>query len=162
MWAPRFTASFEGHLNLQSGPDESQPFSAVEAFLRYHALPTGPWRLSAKAGRFYPPISYEHDGPVWSMSRTITPSAVNSWIGEEVIVIGAEARAARAVGDHFVDFRASAFGFNDAAGALISFRGCCTARYQIRDRRQLSDPQPSKSAKSLSPSGGTDLSNKIN
>lgn len=123
LWTPRFTTSLEGHLNLQSGPDQSQRFSAVEAFLRYRALPTGPWRLSAKAGRFYPPISYEHDGPAWSMTRTITPSAINSWIGEEVIVIGAEARAARSFGDHFVDFRASAFGFNDTAGALISFRG---------------------------------------
>ena len=123
LWEPRFTASLSAHLNLQAGPDQDMPFSAVEAFLRWRMPPKSPWRISAKAGRFYPPISLEHEGPAWTLTRSITPSAINSWIGEEVAVIGLEGRAARVFGDHFFDFRFSAFGFNDTAGTLLSLRG---------------------------------------
>lgn len=122
LWEPRFTASLSAHLNLQAGPDQSMPFSAVEAFLRWRMPPRSAWRVSGKLGRFFPPTSLEHDGPAWTLTRTITPSAINSWIGEEVAVIGAEGRAARVFGDHFLDLRAAAFGFNDTAGALLSYR----------------------------------------
>src|SRR5271154_7103711 len=46
---------------------------------------------SARAGLFFPPVSLEHDGSGWSLSRTLTPSAVNSWIANEVKVAGVEA-----------------------------------------------------------------------
>jgi hypothetical protein len=49
----------------------------------------------------------------------ITPSAINSWIGEEVKVVGAEATATRGT----VSATAAVFGFNDTAGTLLAFRG---------------------------------------
>ncbi|MEM9879616.1 MAG: hypothetical protein AAF862_10120 [Pseudomonadota bacterium] len=123
LWEPRFLVSLSGHFNPQAGPDQDMPVSAVETFLRWRAPPRSAWRISAKLGRYFPPISLEHDGPAWSLTRSITPSAINSWIGEEVAVIGLEGRAARVRGDHFFDMRAAAFGFNDTAGALLAFRG---------------------------------------
>lgn len=123
LWTPTLSANLSAHLHLQAGPDQSVDAGIVEGFLRYRILPIEGWRLSAKAGRFFPPISLEHDGPGWSLRRTLTPSAINSWIGEEVAVVGVEARASKRFGDHIVDFRGSAFGYNDTAGALLAFRG---------------------------------------
>ena len=122
-WKPTFTHALSALVHLQTSPDQDQPVGLVEGFLRYRAMPRGGWRLSARAGRFFPPVSLEHDGPGWGLTRTLTPSAINSWIGEEVIVTGAEARAARRFGDHHIDLRVSAFDFNDTAGTLLSFRG---------------------------------------
>lgn len=123
LWTPTLSASLSAHLHLQSGPDQGVDASIVEGFLKYRILPIDGWRLSAKAGRFFPPVSLEHDGAGWSLQRTLTPSAINSWIGEEVAVVGVEARASKRFGDHIVDFRSAAFGYNDTAGALLAYRG---------------------------------------
>src|SRR5688500_6426203 len=53
----------------------------------------------------------------------ITPSALNSWIGEEVKVIGLEATATRDLGRGRLAATFGLFGFNDTAGTLLSFRG---------------------------------------
>jgi len=122
-WTPTFNAAWSGHFHFQTSPDQDLAFGPVETFLRYRILPKNGWRLSAKAGRFFPLVSLEHDGPAWSLTRTITPSAINSWIGEEVAIAGGELRAARLFGDHHIDLRMSAFGYNDTAGTLLAYRG---------------------------------------
>lgn len=123
LWTPTLSASLSAHLHLQIGPDQNVDLGLVEGFLRYRPLPVQGWRLSAKAGRFFPPISFEHDGPGWGLTRTLTPSMINAWVGEEVAVIGSEARAAKRFGDHMLDLRAAAFGYNDTSGALLVYRG---------------------------------------
>ena len=123
LWTPTLSAALSAHLHLQAGPDQAVDLGLVEGFVRYRPLPKAGWRLSAKAGRFFPPVSFEHDGPGWGLTRTLTPSALNSWIGEEVAVVGTEARAAKRFGDHQIDLRAAVFGYNDTAGALIAYRG---------------------------------------
>src|SRR6185437_6111030 len=45
---------------------------------------------SAKAGAFFPTISLENDDLGWTSPYTLTPSAINSWIGEELRTIGSE------------------------------------------------------------------------
>ena len=122
-WKPNFNHALSGHFHLQGAPDQNTPVGFVEAFLRYRILPRLGWRISARLGRFFPPLSLENDGPGWNVTRTLTPSAINSWIGEEVAVVGGEVRAARSFGAHHLDFRLSTFGFNDTAGSLLSFRG---------------------------------------
>lgn len=123
LWTPTLSANLSAHLHLQAGPDQSVDLGLVEGFLKFRPLPIDGWRLSAKAGRFFPPVSLEHDGPGWSLTRTLTPSAINSWIGEEVVVGGAELRAAKRFGDHMIDLRGATFGYNDTAGALLVYRG---------------------------------------
>ena len=44
-----------------------------------------------KAGAFFPTISLENDDLGWTSPYTLTPSAINSWIGEELRTIGSEA-----------------------------------------------------------------------
>ena len=45
---------------------------------------------SVKAGAFFPAISLENDDLGWTSPYTLTPSAINSWIGEELRTIGSE------------------------------------------------------------------------
>src|SRR6185369_10454297 len=80
-------------------------------------------RYAFKAGLFYPPISEEHEGATWSVANTITPSAINTWVGEEVKVIGGEAKVTAELGGHELAATGGAFGYNDTSGTLLAFRG---------------------------------------
>jgi len=108
-------------ITAQDGP--RTPIDLSEAFLTWKPLPRGAIHVSARAGLFWPPVSLEHQGAGWTMPDMITPSAINSWIGEEVKVAGAEATVARDTGDGRVSATFALFGFNDTAGTLLAFRG---------------------------------------
>ena len=95
----------------------------VEAYFAYKPAPHSAWRFSARAGMFYPPISLEHTDPAWGVAHTITPSAITSWVGEEVKTTGLETSLARTFGDQQITATAAAFGFNDTSGTLLSLRG---------------------------------------
>jgi hypothetical protein len=123
IWQPRFGNALSA--NVSAGWQRDKGFDLYEAFL--NVLPTstvGPVRLSGRVGLMWPEISLEHStGGVWSVVNTITPSAINSWIGEEVKVIGAEATARASLGDQDFSATAGVFGWNDTSGTLLSFRG---------------------------------------
>ncbi len=105
----------------QDGQDHAVDLS--EAFLTYRPMPLGKLHVSARAGLFWPTVSLEHGGPEWAVRDTITPSAINSWIGEEVKVTGVEATAATLVGNHRLTATGALFALNDTAGTLLAFRG---------------------------------------
>lgn len=95
----------------------------IEAFVTVKPLPSGRTRLSGRAGLYWPQISLEHSGPAWQVADMITPSAINSWVGEEVKVIGAEATLSQKIGSTQLSATGGIFGFNDTAGTLLAFRG---------------------------------------
>lgn len=105
----------------QHGQDHTVDLS--EAYVSYRHAPFGAVRLSARAGLMWPPVSLEHGGPAWSVTDTITPSAINSWIGEEVKLVAAEATASVPLAGGRLTATAAAFGWNDTAGTLLAFRG---------------------------------------
>ncbi|THD37198.1 MAG: hypothetical protein E7773_03950 [Sphingomonas sp.] len=123
IWTPRFTWSLGGTLvaTAQQGQDKAVDLS--EAFLTYKPLLPGGTKVVGRAGLFWPPVSLEHTGPEWRVRDTITPSAINAWIGEEVKVGGVEAQVSRPVGGGRIGVTAAIFGLNDTAGTLIAFRG---------------------------------------
>ena len=43
-----------------------------------------------KAGAFFPTISLENDDIGWTSPYTLSASAINTWIGEELRTIGTE------------------------------------------------------------------------
>jgi hypothetical protein len=71
----------------------------------------------------YPPVSMENDGPGWTPTRTITPSAINSWIGEEVKTVAIEAKVARRFDNQELSAGAAIFTHDDTSGTLLSWRG---------------------------------------
>jgi hypothetical protein len=117
--APELTA-FAG---LRYDEHQRTPVDLMEAYLAWSPESDGPWRWSLKAGAFYAPISQENDQIGWASSWTITPSAINTWVGEELKTIGLEGAVEwRGEADRFSVFGAL-YGWNDPAGVLIADRG---------------------------------------
>ncbi len=123
VWKPRLAWDLGAVVHLQAAPRQAHVVDAVEAYLAYKPVPGGDWRYAVRAGLFYPPISMEHDDPAWGVTHTITPSAINSWVGEEVKVVGLEAKLTRSFAGQQVSATAAAFGWNDTSGTLLSLRG---------------------------------------
>jgi hypothetical protein len=123
IWQPHLGWNLTGTVVAGFQTDQEHDFDVVEAFVSYRPLPSGPTRLSARAGLLWPAISLEHEGAAWSVADMITPSAINAWVGEEVKVVGLEASASRAIGGGRFSATLGVFGFNDTAGTLLSFRG---------------------------------------
>lgn len=94
-----------------------------EAYFTLRPTPGSALRLSGRAGLFFPPASLEHDGAEWSLARTLTPSAITSWIAEEVKVAGAEVTLRSAFAGQPIGVTVAAFQGNDTSGALLTFRG---------------------------------------
>ena len=117
------TPSLLASASAQYVPGLHEPLDLIDATLRYRPASTTPTRWTATAGMFFPPVSLENDGVAWTSPWTLTPSAVNSWVGEELRVFGAELRMERRTERGSFDLRAALFGRNDPAGELLASRG---------------------------------------
>jgi hypothetical protein len=140
LWTPRFSDDLTAYVELEHVPDARTQTGINEAYLRWKPVPKSATRLSARLGQFYPPISLEHDGTGWTTSRTLTPSAINSWVGEEVVVTGLEGTVRRAVSDHDLSASLGVFSGNDTAGTILSWRGW--ALHDIRSGTNAKLPLP--------------------
>lgn len=126
VWTPRFSRSFSANVSAawQRDHDRESDFDLIEAFVNFLPPRTGPIGFSARAGLMWPEISLEHStGGAWTVVNTITPSAINSWVGEEVKVLGVEGTVSASLGEHELAATAGVFEYNDTSGTLLSFRG---------------------------------------
>ena len=139
-------------VNLDAEPDAANRrarIGLVEAFATFRPEPSPRVRLRFKGGMFFPPISLEHPGKAWSTVHTITPSAINAWVGEEVRATGLEATAAFRPGRHELSATAALFSNNDPAGTLLSWRG-----WAMHDRQTAAfDELPLPPLASFQPGG---------
>jgi hypothetical protein len=115
---------------VASASDDRGGFLDVnEAWLGWNPVPRSPWKMRAKLGAFFPPTNLEidYDSVGWTPARTVSASAINAWIGEELRIQGLEfslARNGRLAGSvHDFGFTAALFGRNDPAGSLLAWRG---------------------------------------
>jgi hypothetical protein len=125
LWNPSI-GDVSAVIDLESQPNAYHAVDLAQGYLLYKPVPTSDLRFSARAGFFYPPISMEHEGyggAAWAVANTITPSAINSWIGEEVKVFGGEATVRETVADHAFGASVGLFGYDDTAGSLLALRG---------------------------------------
>jgi hypothetical protein len=122
-WKPRLNFAVSGVVAVELQPQVRPAFDLSEAYLKLQAPPNPVGRISGRLGYFYPPVSQEHDGTAWTTPDMLSASALNSWIGEEVKVIGAEGTITHAFGAHEVSATAAVFGWNDTSGTLLTFRG---------------------------------------
>jgi hypothetical protein len=124
IWTPRFTNSLSANVSAAYQRDQQHPVDLLEAFVSFLPEQKGPVGFAMRAGIMWPEISLEHTtGGAWSTVNTLTPSAINAWVGEEVKVLGMEGTVRASVGNHILAFTGSVFGFDDTAGTLLSFRG---------------------------------------
>ena len=122
-WSPRLTDALTARVAVEAQDGADPVLDISEAFVAWKSAPGSAVRLSARAGLFWPQLSLEHDGPLWTVADTITPSAINSWTGEELKIGGAEATLRTAVAGQGVAATVGVFGWGDTAGTLLSFRG---------------------------------------
>jgi len=113
---------------------DQNPIDLTEAYVDWRPYPQSAWRWRARAGAFYAPISLENRTIGWQSLYSLSPSAINTWVGEEMRTIGLEVASTslgRPVGRDFdVTFLAAAYGWNDPMGVLILQRG-----WGIHDRQ---------------------------
>lgn len=95
----------------------------MEGWLRYRPVSTTPWRWSVKAGAFFAPFSLENTEVGWTSHWTLTPSAINSWFGNELRTIGGEGTLEWRREEGTLSLVGALFGWNDPAGVLMADRG---------------------------------------
>lgn len=121
-WKPRLTDALAAVVALEAQDGVDPAVGVSEAYLTWRG-DAGGLRLSGRAGLYWPQVSLEHDGLSWTVTDTLTPSAINSWLGEEGKVAGAEVTGRTALGEHEVAATVGVFGYGDSSGTLLSFRG---------------------------------------
>jgi hypothetical protein len=133
VWQPQFTWSLSATLvgSLQGG--ERAQAGLSQAYLSFRPMRSSSGTAwSARAGLMWPPVSLEHQGADWQVENSITPSAINSWIGEEVRPLALEGTIGTIAGQHKLRATAAVFAANDTSGTLLTFRG-----WALHDRTTL-------------------------
>jgi hypothetical protein len=128
--APRLqiTDIFTLHAVIDAyGDYGGNPLDLSEFWAEVRPFPVHALRWRLRLGAFHMPVSLENRGAGWSDVYSITPSALNTWLGEEFRTIGAELEArwlgsSRGyLGD--IALTAGVYGWNDSAGELLADRG---------------------------------------
>jgi hypothetical protein len=109
---------------IRAEPETRSVVDALEMYLRYAPASEGAVSWSIKSGAFFPTISLENDDVGWTSPYTLTPSAINSWIGEELRTIGSEGTLRWNTGSiGTLSFIGALYCCNDENGVLIADRG---------------------------------------
>src|SRR6185369_8543989 len=96
----------------------------LEAFAERHFETESGHQWTLRAGQFFLPTSRENVGTLWTSPYTLTLSALNSWIAEEIRPIGVDIGWGHTFpNEHRLQLAGTVFGGNDAAGALLAWRG---------------------------------------
>jgi len=120
-WRPSVTYGAHIHLIARNDADGGRRarVGATEAYLEQN-LHRGDDRIHIMEGAFFLPTSRENVDALWESPYTITPSALNSWLGEEFRPIGVDASY---TWRHSITGGVTVFSGNDTFGALPASRG---------------------------------------
>jgi hypothetical protein len=144
-------------LNLKLAAEIYDDFGPLagftEAYVEWRPLGASANRWRFKLGEFYPRLSLENTAPGWGSPYSITPSVINTWLGEEIRLRGAEAslsgRPESLGGAHTFTLNVAVFYANDPAGTLMSWKG-----WSAHDRqRRLGDELPLPPVPQIEPGG---------
>jgi hypothetical protein len=106
----------------------------LEAVLDWRPLPESAWRSNVRVGAFYAPLSLENRMRGWRSPYTLSASAINTWVGEELRTIGVEYNldwlGSLEGRDLDLGLTTAAYGWNDPAGIVIALRG-----WSVHDRQ---------------------------
>jgi hypothetical protein len=133
VWKPQFTWSLSATVvgSVQGG--ERMQAGLSQAYLSFRPMRSSSGAsFSARVGLMWPPVSLEHEGADWYVADSITPSAINSWIGEEVRPVAAEGTIGADLGSSKFRATAAILAANDTSGTLLTFRG-----WALHDRTTL-------------------------
>ena len=108
-------------------PNDSA-LGVTEGYLKYRTIPNSAgYRWQTKVGVFYPEISLENAAYAWASKDTLNSSSLNTWIGEEVRVLGSEVKLTRlgklTNNNYDLSLSGTLFTNNDPSGALLAWHG---------------------------------------
>ena len=134
-WTQPLGEVFSAHVESSTWDDDDKnPIDLTEAYLEYRPYPRAGFRTRVRLGAFYPPMSLENRAIGWETPYTITPSAMGSWIGEEIRTVGLEGQVdwLGTRQGHVFDLQLTAalFGWNDPAGTMLADHG-----FALHDRQ---------------------------
>lgn len=131
---------WSGIVTVKYANKQYNPLDLSEAFLSYRPVSTSAWQFNARLGMFFPPISLENTGTAWSSPYTLSSSAINSWVGEELKTFGGELRVnyQTKIG-HRLGLFAAGLANNDTTGLQLAWRGWSLSDYEstLNDRLRL-------------------------
>lgn len=133
IWKPQFTWSLSATVvgSVEGGQRTDAGLS--QAFLNFRPMRSSTGTaFSARAGLMWPAVSLEHEGADWHVRDSITPSAINSWIGEEVRPLAVEGTVATQIAGQHLRGTFGVMAANDTSGTLLTFRG-----WALHDRTTL-------------------------
>ena len=138
------TPTLFAQIDVDATDGGSRDLDLVEAFLEWRPVPRSPARHRVKVGAFYPRFSLENTDPGWESPFSISSSAINTWIAEEVKQLGVEwsmqQRLASGQSPHEFGMFAALFYGNDPTGTLLAWKGWGIHGRQTRLREQLPLP----------------------
>ena len=144
-WTPTTWLTAHAQVLARSEPrgTRGKRFGFVEAYAEAHAEK---WRL--RAGEFFLPTSRENTDALWTSPYTVTWSALNSWMAQEVRPVGADLQFAPGF---YAAVGATAFRGNDTMGTLPANRGWTFgSRLSVYDE-DVPVPPPQGSTKAIGP-----------
>lgn len=116
-WTPWswFLVHADGVARREQRGTVGKRYGLVQAFIDLHTE-----HLRLRAGNFWLPTSRENIEPLWTSPYTITYSALNTWIGEEVRPVGADVQFSP---NFYITLGGTAFRGNDTMGTELASRG---------------------------------------
>ena len=120
---PHTDWGLSGHLHLRHESEQKSPVDVIEGFATFSPVSTTPWRFSLKVGAFFPPVSLENTDVAWQSPYTITWSAMNSWVGEDIRAAGAELSSRYRYDRGQLSFGGAVFLGGDSSGTILNDRG---------------------------------------
>jgi hypothetical protein len=125
-WTPSEVFRLRAHGTARTEPGAAGGARAglTEAFLQYRPELRPDLALRFRGGLVFLPTSRENVDPLWQSPYTLTLSALNTWIGEEMRPVGLDLAAQLGeAGGSRVELAGMAFGASDTAGTLLAWRG---------------------------------------
>jgi hypothetical protein len=116
------------------GQHDSNPVDVTEAYFQVHPYPIGLWRARLKVGAFYAPMSLENRADGWESPYTLSFSAMDSWVAQELRTIGSELKVewlgTHAGHDFDVGAAFGVYGWNQGAGTSLAANGFTITDWQ--------------------------------
>ena len=116
---------------IHAYPEQTSGIEVTELYWQYRPLRKGKVRSRWRLGMFYPKMSIENRGSVWSSIYGLNYSAINTWFAEELRTVGLEGNwrwviASPTAHTHHklnASINLALFAFNDPTGAILSWKG---------------------------------------
>ena len=141
-WENNFSALVVANAYVDGVKDNA---GITEAYLQYKSLPSAAgYRLKVRGGLMYPKVSMTNLLTGWASPYTLTYSAINTWLGEELRHQGLDFSVTRlgrfSASDHDFELGLALFQANDPAGAVLSWHGWTISSRQTLRQENLALP----------------------